>query len=122
MAEGNKTIVVSTEEAPRATFVGNTNDLIALISLILALTSLALCFSFSYGVYCLPVIALLFGIVALATGRSSLQPERTRQWGWISVGISSAMVLLVLLLCICMAAIYGAMIVGTLKSAPIPGR
>ncbi len=120
MEENN--LVESTEESPHATYEGNTNDLVALISLILALTSLALCFSLNYGIYCLPLVVLVLGIITVATARSSLKPERSRQYGWISVGIGGAMILLVLFACICFAIFYGALFVNAFTNTPLPRR
>jgi hypothetical protein len=121
MAE-DRPVNSSTEGSADAAFFGNTNDLVALITLILGLTSLALCFSLNYGIYCLPVVVLALGIITLATAKSSLKPERSRQYGWISVGIGSALILLVLLVCVCLAILYGAVFASALSNAPIPRR
>ncbi len=78
--------VPSPTPEPEKRYEGNSYDLYALIAGIVGITSLGLCFSGNMLLYCLPLIPLVLGIVALRNSSRSLDPSRTRTLGWIGVG------------------------------------
>jgi hypothetical protein len=87
----------------------------ALVAIILAATSGVLCLSAGYAAYCLPLVALILGIVAWTNARRSLDPARTLNWARISViTMSVAIGLLVLA---CLAVIVIAIVAGVIDSA-----
>ncbi len=107
------------------TFVGNSNDLIAVIAASVAGMSGLCCLTWGYGIYCLPLIGLILGVVALLNAGASHKPERTRQWGWISVGVSGGVLLAMFVLVVCFVLFYAALLAGmfaTLPMIPTPTR
>jgi hypothetical protein len=73
------------------TYRTNNNDLLAMATALMALVTLFSCFG---GVYCLPFITILLGVAAYANAPAALNPERTRLFASIGVGISAFMFLL----------------------------
>lgn len=61
-------------------YQGNSNDVGALVALILGVSSLLACWGFWY---ILPVVAFLLGLVAWLHARDSIHPRRTR---WMAGG------------------------------------
>lgn len=86
------------ETAVRSPYLGNEQDLWAAAA---AMAGVAALLTMCGGAYCLPVIALILGILALNSTRQSLNPDRTRTLGWIGLGLSSLSLLpLLLFFCI----------------------
>jgi hypothetical protein len=52
------------------------------------------------GVYLLPFLPLILGLIGLITAKDSVNPERTRLLSWISIGSGAAILLLILLVII----------------------
>ncbi len=107
---------------PAATFVGNFNDVLAIVAATTAVTSGFCCLTFGYGIYCLPLVSLLLGVIALVNAKESIDPERTRRWGWISAGTGGAILLVMIVLAACFTILYAAIIVGALTNPPSPSR
>ncbi len=103
---------------PAPSFIGNTNDLMAIIAGTVAIISGVCCLSGGYGIYCLPVVGVVLGGLAVANARSSVDPSRTRQWGWIGLGVSGAVLLLIAVAMVCVAVFYGALILAAVSSSP----
>ncbi len=82
---------------PAFTFMGNTYDLMAVVSATIAGTALFTCATCNFGFYCLPVIPILLGIVGLLTTRDAVDPDRTRLLSWISIGIGAGIFILLVL-------------------------
>ncbi len=101
------------------TFIGNSNDLIAVIAASTAAMSGLCCLTWGYGIYCLPLIGLILGAVAVLNAKASHNPGRTRQWGWISVGVNGGVLLVIFLLVLCFVLFYAALIAGMLAGAPL---
>lgn len=78
---------------------GNQNDVGALAAAIMMLTMIASC---SGGVYCLPILGLILGILFWLNAPQALNPQRTRVFAGISLGISG----LILLAIFCFIAFY----------------
>jgi type IV secretory pathway VirB2 component (pilin) len=108
---------------PAPTFVGNSNDLIAVIAATAAGISGICCLSVGYGIYCLPLVGVVLGAVAIFNAKASVNPDRTRRWGWISVGVSSAILVMILIVIGLVIVFYGALVVYSLegtRSLPAP--
>ena len=78
-----------TQETPirrSVTFMGNTYDLAALVALTTGAVVLLLCLSCGWALYCLPVIPIIAGVIALVSARRAANPERTRLHAWLGIG------------------------------------
>ena len=90
---------------------GNQNDVGALIAAIMAIMLIASC---SGGIYCFPVIGFILGVVFLMNAPQAINPQRTRIFAGISLGISG----LVLLALFCFVAFYIFIIAVAVSSTP----
>ena len=80
--------------APEATFRGNTYDLAALGALTSGVIVLFSCLTCNMGVYCLPLLPLVLGLIGLLSARQSVEEERTRLWSWLGIAAGGFIVLL----------------------------
>jgi hypothetical protein len=46
------------------------------------------------GVYCLPLLPLVLGLIGLLSARQSVEEERTRLWSWLGIAAGGFLVLL----------------------------
>ena len=44
-----------------------------------------MCLSFNMALYCLPLVPLVLGIIALRSAKESINPNRTRNLAWIGI-------------------------------------
>jgi len=86
-----------TNSAPVVTFQGNNYDLMALIGVTIGGMVLISCFTLNLIWYCLPVVSVILGVLGLAMAKDSVNPERTRQLSWISLGMGGAVLGLIIL-------------------------
>lgn len=84
-------------------YEGNSFDVYALIAGIVGVTSLAMCFTGNMLIYCLPLVPLVFGIIALRNSSRALNPSRTRTMGWIGIAAGALGVLVLLIFAVFMA-------------------
>ncbi len=106
--------------APSA-YQGNKYDVYALTAGTLGGTALALCFSGNFLLYCLPVVPLVLGIVALRNARSAVDPQRTRNLAWLGIaggGLGTLLTLFMILLIILYFGFIFAVIMASLQSVP----
>jgi len=90
--------VVETGPArPAVTFMGNTYDLVSLGALGSALLTAFLCLTLNYGIYCLPFLPIILGLIGVLSARQAVDTQRTRTLSWIGLGIGVGIVLLVVL-------------------------
>ncbi|MBI4789455.1 MAG: hypothetical protein HY782_20690 [Chloroflexi bacterium] len=106
---------VPTPQPP--TFVGNSNDVLAVVAATIAGTTGLCCLTWGYGIYCLPVVAVTLGAAALLNAKASVNPERTKRWAWVSVGVGGGVLLVLCLFAAAIAFFYGAIIAATLSGA-----
>ncbi len=106
--------------APSPTFVGNTNDLVPIIAATAAGISALCCLSWGYLVYCLPVVGILLGAVAVLNAQAAINPDRTRRWGWVSVGVSGGVLLAIVLLAACLVLVYAGAVVLAITNSAVP--
>jgi len=69
---------------PHVPYQGNSNDMMALVAIVLGLSSLLACWGLWY---LLPLVAFLLGLVAWLHARDALNPKRTR---WLASGAMAA--------------------------------
>lgn len=106
-------------QTPTPTFVGNMNDLIPIISVTAAGISALCCLSWGYLLYCLPVVGIVLGAVALLNAKAAVNPDRTRRWGWVSVGVSGGVLAAMVILALCFVLFYAALIAGSFAAIPM---
>jgi len=70
---------------------GNSNDLIGLIALLIAVIALVSC---GGGFYCLPPIGMILSLLAIVNAKKAYDPKRTRRYGIIGLLVSSIWFLL----------------------------
>ncbi len=109
-------------QAPAPTFVGNFNDVLAIVAATLAGVTAFGCLTMFYGLYCLPAITLVVGVVALVNAKSSLQPDRTKRWGWISLGTGSVFLVIMVALVLLFVLFYVAMFAFVFSNMDLPLR
>lgn len=90
-----------------ATFAGNNYDLMAAIGLIFGITVLASCFTLNLAYYCLPVVAVVLGVIALTNANRATDPARTRTYAWIAIGTGGFILLLVMALVVFYLVVFG---------------
>lgn len=95
------------DASPTVTFQGNNYDLAAIIGATVAAVILLSCGTLGLATYCLPVVALVVGIVGLRTAKDSVNPDRTRQLSWVSLGIGGLILVGLLLLIILYVVLIG---------------
>ncbi len=79
---------------PEATFKGNAYDLAALGALASGVVVLFSCVTCGMGIYCLPLVPLVLGLIGLLSARQSVEEERTRLWSWLGIAAGGFIVLL----------------------------
>ena len=84
-------------ERPTVTFMGNTYDLASMGALASGVLLLVMCLTCNMGLYCLPIVPLVLGIIGLVTAQQAVDEERTRLWSWIGLGTTGAVLLLIVL-------------------------
>jgi hypothetical protein len=84
--------------APDATYSGNSIDLTSFGALISALLLAFLCITCNMGYYCLPFFPIVLGIVGLISAEQSANPQRTRMFSWIGVGVGGGLFLILTML------------------------
>jgi hypothetical protein len=77
------------------TFAGNTYDLTALVALITGALLLFMLLTCGMGTYCLPLVPIVAGVIALASASRAADPDRTRLYSWLGIGAGSLAVLLI---------------------------
>ncbi len=100
---------------------GNQYDVYSLLAATLGGTVLALCFTANVAFYCLPIVPLVLGLVALRNARTSVDPQRTRNLAWIGIaggGVGTLLALCMILFVVLYFGVIFAAILGGLSSAP----
>jgi hypothetical protein len=88
------------DSTPEITFQGNNYDLTAIIGATGAAILLISCGTLGLATYCLPVAALIVGFIGLRNAKDAVNPERTRQLSWVSIGVGGVILLGLILLII----------------------
>jgi hypothetical protein len=98
-------------ESGSATYLGNSQDVSALVAAVVAITAL---FSCCGGAYCLPIIALALGGAAYFNADRAIDPLRTRRLAGVSLGTGALMLFLAFS---CMA-LYVVLLVAAMANTP----
>jgi hypothetical protein len=96
----NSTSQPETAAKPAITFQGNSYDLAAVVGVTIGGITLLSCATCNLGVYLLPFLPLILGLIGLITAKDSVNPERTRLLSWISIGSGAVILLLILVVII----------------------
>lgn len=80
----------------KVTFMGNTYDLLSVVSVVTGGLVLLSCLTCNMGYYCLPLVPIVLGLVGVLSAHQSVDQERTRLLSWF--GVASGGILLLLLL------------------------
>lgn len=95
-------------QRPAVTFMGNTYDLVALGALASGLLVGFLCLTLNYGIYFLPFLPLILGLIGVFTARQAVDEQRAKTYSWIALGIAGG-ILLLAVLCIFLAIVFYAL-------------
>ncbi len=79
---------------PETTFKGNSYDLAALGALTSGVIVLFSCVTCGMGLYCLPIVPLVLGLIGLLSARQAVEEERTRLWSWLGIAAGGFILLL----------------------------
>jgi hypothetical protein len=93
------------ESVPEKKYSGNDYDLYAVIAGTLGGSTLLMCMSFNMALYCLPIVPLVLGIIALRRANSSVDPGRTRNLALLGIA-GGGMGILFLLAMIVLMIVY----------------
>ncbi len=81
---------------------GNQYDLYSLLGATLGGATLLMCVSGGFAYYCLPIVPLVLGIIALRKANIAADPQRTRNLAWVGIAGGGIGTLLI----ICMLALF----------------
>jgi hypothetical protein len=82
--------------APGA-YLANQHDTTALVAAIVGVLTLVLCGTGNQALYCLPLAALVLGLLALSSARQAANPSRARTLSWVGIGTGGAFTFVALL-------------------------
>ena len=83
---------------PTVTFMGNSYDLTSVVAVTVGGVVLFTCATCNMGFYCLPLIPIILGIIALVSAKDSVDPERTKKLSWIGIGSGAIFIIIGILL------------------------
>ena len=97
-------------DADDSLYKGNSNDLAALIALVLGVVTLGSCCG---GFYCVPIVGLLLSILGLVNAGKAYDPSRTRKLSILGL-LASGVVVLIL---VGVLLVYGMMFTTLIRNA-----
>ncbi|MGB8644139.1 MAG: hypothetical protein WCF84_02805 [Anaerolineae bacterium] len=100
---------------------GNQYDLYSLLAGTLGGATLLMCFSGGIAYYCLPIVPLVLGIIALRRANTAADPRRTRNLAWIGIaggGIGTLLLLVMIAFFVLYLGIIFAVIGSGIQSLP----
>ncbi|MDF1514021.1 MAG: hypothetical protein P1S60_09445, partial [Anaerolineae bacterium] len=71
------------------------------------------CVTCGLGMYALPFIAIILGIIGLLVAKNAAKPERTQLWSWLGIGSG----VIVILLSLFGFAVYIILLLGFVKAS-----
>jgi len=78
------------------TFEGNNHDLGAFLAMVIGLVTLAACCGASY---CMPIVAMILGVLALSNAKNAVDPARTRRHAWVGIATGGVFMLAIAAFC-----------------------
>lgn len=108
---------------PLITRQRNGNDIIALLSLITGIGSIATCFGIGIAICIppLPLLPLLLGSIGLAGSKNAAKPDQARLFSWIGIVGGAGFITIVLLIVVVSVAIGTTSLLPTLYSGGFGG-
>ncbi len=108
---------------PNITRQRNGNDIIALLSLITGIGSIATCFGIGIAICVppLPLLPLLLGSIGLAGAKNAAKPDQARLFSWIGIVGGAGFITIVLLIIVVSVAIGTTSLLPTLYSGGFGG-
>jgi hypothetical protein len=82
-------------EASEVTYQGNSTDLSAIGALASSVLLLFTCLTCGSGVYCLPVVPLVLGLIGVLGAKRSVNKEQTQLFSWIGIGAGGLSILFI---------------------------
>jgi CDP-diglyceride synthetase len=82
---------------PIVTFWGNSYDLAAVVGVTAGILILINCATCNYGMFCLPLVPVILGIIGLVAAKDAVEAERTKLLSWFSFGTGALIYLLIFL-------------------------
>ena len=120
--ESNDLELVEVEDQPEAadenkpqgaTFGGNAVDLTSFIALITGAIIFLTCITCGMGLYALPFLAIVLGIIGVVSAKQATNPDRTQLWSWLGIGSG----ILVILLGLIGIAAYVILLLGIVRAS-----
>lgn len=120
--EDDEIELVEVEDQPEAaeenkpgnvTLRGNTADLTSFLALITGAIVFLTCITCGLGLYTLPFLAIVLGIIGVVSAQQSVKPGRTQLWSWLGIGSG----ILVILMGLIGIAAYVILILGFVKAS-----
>ena len=108
---------------PNITRQRNGNDIIAMLSLITGIGSIATCFGIGIAICVppLPLLPLLLGSIGLAGAKNAAKPDQARLFSWIGIVGGAGFITIVLLIIVVSVAIGTTSLLPTLYSGGFGG-
>jgi drug/metabolite transporter (DMT)-like permease len=72
-----------------------------------------ICVSCGLGIYLLPVVAIVLGVIGVMMAKNAVNPQRSQLWSWLGIGSGVVAVLLALFA----FAVYIILIFGFVKGS-----
>lgn len=82
---------------PQVTFMGNSYDLMAVVAAVTGVTVALSCLTCGTVSYCLPIFAIIMGVVGLVSARDSIDASRTQLLSWVGIGGGAIMLALLII-------------------------
>jgi len=89
---------------------GNSQDLSALLAAIFGIVTIFSCMG---GIYCLPLVGVVLGLLAFSNAKQAVEPKRTRILAGVGIGIGGFLLIIV--------ALYALLFVGLILIALLAG-
>ena len=100
------TAAAESRTRPTVTFQGNSYDLTAVVGVIIGVFTLLTCMTCNFAYYLLPCLTIGLGIFGLATAKSAVDSERTKQLSWITIGAGAVIILLTIAFLLAYAGLF----------------
>jgi hypothetical protein len=84
-----------TADGPEVTYRGNSTDLSAIGALASSVLLLFTCLTCGSGVYCLPVVPLVLGLIGVLGAKRSVNKEQSKIFSWIGIGAGGLSILMI---------------------------
>ena len=84
------------DESAEVTYRGNSTDLSAIGALASSVLLILTCLTCGSGIYCLPIVPLVLGLIGVLGAKRAVNKEQTRLFSWIGIGAGGLSILLVI--------------------------